>query len=57
MATSIDPAELARVLAEIASTTKDPGTAVRLLELVNGLLEAAARANGAGTTDPPGTPG
>ena len=57
MANGIDPAELARVLAEIGSTTKDPGTAVRLLELVNELLEAAARRNGAGKGDPRDTPG
>ena len=36
-----DPAELARILAEIASSTSDNGTAIRLLELVNELLKAA----------------
>jgi hypothetical protein len=41
MANEIDVAELARTLAEIASTTSDTGTAIRLLELTRALLESA----------------
>ena len=48
-----DPVELARILSEIASSTSDTGTAIRLLELVNELLKAAGLANDAGIHDPP----
>jgi hypothetical protein len=43
-----DPVELARVLADIASSTSDNGTAIRLLELVNELLKAAGLGNDPG---------
>ncbi len=52
MANITDPAELARILAEIASGTSDPGTAIRLLEVVNELLKAAGLGNGPGDHDP-----
>lgn len=45
MANNIDLAELARTLAEIASTTSDTGTAVRLLELARELLESIGLKN------------
>jgi hypothetical protein len=53
MADNIDAAELARTLAEIASTTSDPGTAIRLLELARELLEAAGLGNVPPNDDPP----
>jgi hypothetical protein len=36
-----NPAELARAIAEIATDTKDPDTATRLMELVDQLLTEA----------------
>jgi len=48
-----DPAELARILAEIASSTSDNGTAIRLLELVNELLKAAGLGDDPGNHDSP----
>jgi hypothetical protein len=41
MANNVDLEELARVIAEIASTTNDPDTAQRLMELVRRLITEA----------------
>ena len=41
MANIINPAELARAIAEIASQTKEPETAVQLMDLVDRLLTNA----------------
>jgi hypothetical protein len=41
MANNIDLEEFARTIAEIASTTNDPDTARRLIELVERLLRDA----------------
>jgi len=53
MANDIDLAELARTIAEIASTTSDPGTAIRLLELARELLEAGGLGGGPHEVDLP----
>jgi hypothetical protein len=41
MANNTHPENLAQILAEIASTISDKGTAIRLLELVEKLLGSA----------------
>jgi hypothetical protein len=41
MCDELDPLELANAIAEIARTTHDPETGMRLLQLVNQLLTAA----------------
>jgi hypothetical protein len=46
MATEIDVEELAREIAEIASTTRDPDTGRRLMELVERLLREAGMGPG-----------
>ncbi|HUB11308.1 MAG TPA: hypothetical protein VMB34_05060 [Acetobacteraceae bacterium] len=38
---TVDPVELARELAKIASTTNDPATAQRLLQLIERLVSIA----------------